>query len=162
MQKLLSLCIVAVFMAACSSPKTTAAKTSESEALNKLLEDRSFIFVVERVNVPGGRPRFFPETYYNLTVNSHKVSADLPYFGQSAKATMSGGESIVFSSEQYTYGKGRGKRGWNIEIKPEGNVDIKVCNLYVMDDGTASLIVGSIRRQTISYDGSVYAISPAK
>jgi hypothetical protein len=161
MQKLLSICIVAVFMAACSSPKTTTTTTDTSEAINKLLEDKSFIFVVEQVNVPGGRPRFVTETYYNLTVNNHKVSADLPYFGQATQATMGGG-GIIFSSEQYKYEKSRGKRGWNIAIKPEGNSDIKVCNLYVMDNGTASLMVSSNRRQTISYDGTVSAITPAK
>lgn len=161
MRKILTIAVVAVFMAACSSPKTTTTTTGTSEAINKLLEDQSFTFVVELVNVPGGRPRFVTETYYNLTVNNHKVSADLPYFGQATQATMAGG-GIVFSAEQYKYEKSRGKRGWNIAIKPEGNSDIKVCNLFVMDNGTASLIVGSNKRQTISYDGTISAITLAK
>ena len=48
-----------------------------------------------------------------------------------------------------------------ITIKPEDNTDVQICNLTVLENGTASLVVSSNSRQTISYDGTVSAI-PAK
>jgi hypothetical protein len=158
MKNVLSFVIVLLVFSACSSQKSATTTSVTSEQLNKLLDDQSFTFVARQVNPQGGRPRFLTETFFNLTVNNNKVTADLPYFGRATQATIGSEGGIRFTSEKYKYEKSAGKKGWNITIKPEDNSDIQVCNLSVMENGTASLVVSSNRRETISYDGTVSPI----
>lgn len=162
MKKLLSIFLCLLVFSACSSQKSVTSSPITNEQLNKMLEDQSFMFTARQVNPQGGRPRFLTETYYTLTVNNNKVVADLPYFGRATQATLGGEGGIKFTSEKYKYEKSAGKKGWNITIKPEDNSDIQVCNLSVMENRTASLVVSSNRRETISYDGTVSPIPTKK
>jgi hypothetical protein len=161
MQKLFTLIIVVLVFSACSSQKSATSSTVSNEQLNKMLEDQSFTFVARQVNPQGGRSRFLTESYHSLTVNNNKVVADLPYFGQATQATIGNEGGIRFTSQKYKYEKTPAKKGWMITIKPEDNTDVQICNLTVLENGTASLVVSSNSRQTISYDGTVSAI-PAK
>jgi hypothetical protein len=162
MKNFLSIVIVLLVFSACSSQKSATSTSVTSEQLNKLLEDQSFTFTARQVNPQGGRPRFLTETYYTLIINNNKVVADLPYFGRATQATLGGDGGIKFTSEKYKYEKSASKKGWNITIRPEDNSDIQVCNLSVMENGTASLTVSSNRRETISYDGTVSPIPEKK
>ncbi len=161
MRNFLGIVIALFLFSACSSQKSATSTSVTGEQLNKLLDNQSFTFVARQVNPQGGRPMFLTETFYNLTVSNNKVTADLPYFGRAHQATIGADGGIRFTSEKYKYEKAASKKGWNITIRPEDNSDIQVCNLSVMENGTASLVVSSNRRETISYDGTVSPI-PAK
>jgi hypothetical protein len=161
MQKLLSFCIIAVFMAACSSPKSATTTTATGEGLNKLLDDQSFMFTATQVIPQGSRSRFLTETYWNLTVDKNKVTADLPYFGRATQAMLPSDGGIKFTSEKYSYEKAASKKGWTITIKPEDNSNVQLCSLNVYENGTANLTINSANRQTISYDGTITPV-PAK
>jgi hypothetical protein len=158
MKKLLSILFVILVLSACSSQKSATSSPITNEQLNKMLEDQSFTFVAQKVNPPSGRSRFLTETYYTLSVNNHKVIADLPYFGRATQPTFGSEGGIRFTSEKYKYEKAPNKKGWRVTIRPEDNTDVQVCYLSVLENGSASLSVSSNSRQTISYDGTITAV----
>jgi hypothetical protein len=94
---------------------------------------------------------------YSLTVRKDSVISYLPYFGRAYTAPIgktSGG--IEFTSTDFVYTSKQNKKGgWQIEIKPNDETDVRQMLLTVSKNGYGSLSVTSNNRQAISFNGYI-------
>lgn len=144
-----------------SFAQDTPKKTNEPTDSKALVESRRFEFVAESANPLKGRTIFLSPGY-TLKVLSDTVAGDLPYYGRAYQASMNPGDAgIKFTSTDSEYSvKPRKKNGWEIQIKPKDVSPSPQINLSVNANGSASLRVTSIDRQSISFNG--YIRTPAK
>lgn len=92
---------------------------------------------------------------YEMRVMGDSLKTNLPYFGRSYTAqiaTTDGG--IKFTSTKYDYLAEEKKKGrWEITITPKDDRSVQKMFLTVYPDATASLVVQSPGRETMSFKG---------
>ena len=135
-------------------------KNATANATTNLVNSKRYVFVAETVTPMGGGMRSLT-SYYDFTVAGDTLISVLPYFGRSYSAPMSSSDAgINFKSTDFSYQiKEKEKGGWDIEIDPKGVASAKKMNLFISDNGYASLQVISNNRQPISFSGHIREIS---
>ena len=131
-------------------------KVHETVAVNALVEAQRFEFVAASANPMRGRSVFLSQGY-TLYVSKDTIEADLPYYGRAYQAPMNPNDAgIKFTSTDFTYTlKDRKKKGWDIFIKTNDATLPTQLNLSIFADGSASLRVTSMDRQSISFYGHI-------
>jgi hypothetical protein len=123
-----------------------------------MVESKNFVFVADYVNPQSMRSRSLTTSDYDLTIKPGEVISYLPYFGRAYSAPMNGEGGIKFTSKNFDYKLVKEKaHSWDISIRPKDASDVQVLYLTVFDNGTASLSVNSLNRQSISYRGYIVA-----
>lgn len=127
-----------------------------SNSIADLIKAQNYVFVAQTASPSRGGLRQL-DPGYDLVVKKDSVVAFLPYFGRSYNAPIDPTEGgIKFTSTEFEYNvKDRKKGGWDIQIKPKDNKDVRILQLSVFDNGSASLIVTSNSRQNISFNGRI-------
>ena len=94
----------------------------------------------------------------NERVMGDSIVTYLPYFDRaySAPVNLSQG-GIQFTSTDFNYTVESKRKEWIIVIKPREPVDVRELTLRVFKNGSASLMVNSTNRQSISYNGVIEA-----
>ena len=127
-----------------------------SNSIADLIKAQNFVFVAQTASpTRGGLRQLDPG--YDLVVKKDSVVAFLPYFGRTYNAPIGSTDGgIKFTSTAFEYNvKDRNKGGWDIQIKPTDNKDVRILQLSVFENGSASLIVTSNSRQNISFNGRI-------
>jgi hypothetical protein len=91
-----------------------------------------------------------------MKVIDDSIVTYLPYFGRaySAPVNLSQG-GIQFTSTDFNYTIESKRKEWIIVIKPRESIDVRELTLRVFKNGSASLMVNSNNRQSISYNGVI-------
>lgn len=129
-------------------------KEDADSMVRNLIESKQYVFNAESVLPSNGRLRLL-NSGERLDLRGDTLIADLPYFGRSYTAPIDpsqGGFHFTSSDFEYTV-KEKKKGGWNINIKPRDNNDVRQFTLDVSTNATASLQVVSNNRQFISFNG---------
>ena len=136
--------------------KDTSTKNVTANAVTRLVNSKNFVFVAETVTPTGGGVRSL-NSYYDLVIAGDTLVSALPYFGRAFTAPMSSSDAgINFRSTDFTYTiVEKDKGGWDIEIEPKNVTSARKMNLFISDNGYASLQVTSNNRQPISFSGQV-------
>jgi hypothetical protein len=147
----LSFALVTVF----SNAQDTKQK-QEIPDVKALVEAQRFEFVAESANPMRGRSVFLSPGY-TFFVSKDTIESYLPYFGRAYQAPMNPSDAgIRFTSTDFTYTiKDRKKKGWDIFIKTNDASPPTQANLSIFANGSASLRVTSIDRQSISFYGYI-------
>ena len=137
------------------SLNTTYAQDKES-AVKNLVESQNFVFKAQTAQPMSGRTRQLTSEY-DLKVLKDSIIAYLPYFGRAYSAPINPSDGgIQFTSSVFEYKKtDRKKGGWDIQIKPKDGKDVWQLNLTILKNGSATLLVNSNNRQSISFSGYV-------
>ena len=127
-----------------------------SNSIADLIKAQNYVFVAQTASPSRGGLRQL-DPGYDLVVKKDSVVAFLPYFGRSYNAPTDPTQGgIKFTSTDFEYNlKDRKKGGWDIQIKPKDNKDVRILQLSVFENGSASLIVTSNSRQNISFNGRI-------
>ena len=134
------------------------AQEKDPVKVKAMVESKNFVFVADYVNPQSMRSRSLTSSEYDLTIKPGEVISYLPYFGRAYSAPINGEGGIKFTSKDFDYNLVKTKKhNWDISIKPKDANDIQEMYLTVFDNGTASLRVNSLNRQSISYRGYVVA-----
>lgn len=151
-----------VIFAGLSSLSTIAQNSKDTAAINKMINNRQYVFKAQQVMPLGGRTlQVTPD--YDVRVTKDSVEAYLPYFGRAYSANIGSSEGgIKFKSKQFDYTVKEKKGGWDITIKPKDVQDVQQLVFSIFDNGNSSLNVNSTNRQSISYTGYVTAPSSRK
>ena len=94
----------------------------------------------------------------SLVVTKDSLKAYLPYYGRSYSAPVNPSDGgIKFTSKDFSYKQTRNKKGvYAIQIETK---DVKFENyrmtINISENGYASLVVSSINKQPITFNGSV-------
>lgn len=143
--------MLVIFIVSCASPKKSQ---NTPEKVEFLLEAKSFTFAVYTVNsgaltTNGGKDDM-------ITINNNTVSARLPYMYQDFQRGNPQAGFMTFTSEKFSYDKKTGlKSGWTLAVIPEDNYDIKGCQFDVLPNGSATLVLTSVKNGTITYSGLI-------
>ena len=134
------------------------AQEKDPAKVKAMVESKNFVFVADYVNPQSMRSRSLTTSDYDLTIKPGEVISYLPYFGRAYSAPIDGEGGIKFTSKEFDYKLVKAKtHSWDISIKPKDAHDIEEMYLTVFDNGTASLRVNSVNRQSISYRGYIVA-----
>ncbi len=131
-------------------------KRQETPDVKALVEEQRFEFVAESANPMRGRSIYLSPGY-TFFVSKDTVESDLPYYGRAYQAPMNPSDAgIKFTSTDFTYTiKDRKKKGWDIFIKTNDASPPTQANLSIFADGSASLRVTSMDKQSISFYGYI-------
>lgn len=154
------LAFTAIAGTGCSAARTAAgsdAATAKTEQIGRMLEARLYKIDFDRA-YPATAPSFALNDFYFLTVAGDRVESFLPYYGRSYSAMMggTGEEGLRFEAPitQYVERRGRGGR-WDISLRARTEGDTYNLGLRISPSGECNLTVTSMRKQSISFTGSV-------
>jgi hypothetical protein len=133
------------------------AQEKDPAKVRAMVESKNFVFKADYVNPQTGRTRNLTSEY-DLTIKPGEVISHLPYFGRAYSAPINSEGGIKFTSTDFDYKLLKQKEhSWDISIKPKDAKDVQEMFLTVFDNGTASLRVNSLNRQSISFRGYIVA-----
>ncbi len=153
------LVLVAIAGAGCSATGRAAsgADTAKNEQIARMLEARLYKIDFDRA-YPATAPSFALNDFYFLSVVGDRVESFLPYYGQAYTAIYGGlgEEGLRFEApiSQYVERRGRGGR-WDISFRARTESDTYNLGLRISPSGECNLTVSSMRKQSISFTGSV-------
>lgn len=129
---------------------------TDPEKLQAAVDSKTFVF--EGRQATGMRGRMIQmDPGYTLDVSPEKVVADLPFFGRSYQSTPGSTDGgLKFEFTEFTYEvKPRKKGGWDINIEPTEQNDIRSIFLTIQKTGNASLRITSNSKEGMSYSGII-------
>lgn len=133
------------------------AQEKDPAKVRAMVEAKNFVFKADYVNPQTGRSRNLTSEY-DLTIKPGEVISYLPYFGRAYSAPINSEGGIKFTSTDFDYKLLKQKEhSWDISIRPKDANDVQEMFLTVFDNGTASLRVNSLNRQSISFRGYIVA-----
>lgn len=153
--------VILLGLFACSPAQKTA--TTTPAQVMQAVQDQAYQFVATYIQPSGGRQRSITGTY-TLNVSKTEVVADLPYIGRAYNAQIGSTDGgVKFQSKDFTYTSEAGKKdSKEITIKTNDTPDRAELFLTVYDNGSASLRVNSVNRQSISYTGEIRLLPQPK
>lgn len=133
-----------------------AQDSSESQKIEKLVSEKTFVFRPQTAMPQGGGSRQLSYGF-ELKIARDRIVAYLPYFGRAYSAPMDPSKGgIDFSSNAFDYTVSERKSGgWNISIKPKDVSDVQQMTLTISETGSTNLMVNSNNRQPISFTGEI-------
>lgn len=135
------------------------AKQEKSEQKEKELKEwianRQFAVSVDRALPMGGRS--IPlTTLYSLELRGDSVRSYLPYFGRAYVAPYGGGNSMDFDAPVTDYDCAYTQKGAAVvRFKAKTNEDNFTFRLQIYPNGSATIQVTPVNRQSITYYGEV-------
>ena len=146
---------VSLILAGCSASKglTREERIAQETALREAIEKRAFVVAVDKA-FPVGEGMRVLTSPYSLTVNGNEVKSYLPFFGRAYSVPYGGGAGLIFDSTITDYQLLFDKKGKaTIEFKTKSKDDQFVYNVSIFVNGSASVNVMSVNRQSISFTG---------
>ena len=144
-------------MLAILAATTIHAQKKDETAVKQMLATKNFIFKAQSVSPQVGGLRQLTSSDYDLSVTNDLITSWLPYFGRAYSAPIDPADGgIKFTSSKFEYSQSKkNKHSWDITIRPKDVSDVQALYLTVFDNGSASLRVNSISRQSISFLGYI-------
>lgn len=142
-------------MSTANAQKAGNKKETKEVVIKNLIESKNYVFTARSVQPTGGSIRHLTSEY-DMRVMGDSIVTYLPYFGRaySAPVNLSQG-GIQFTSTDFNYTIESKRKEWEIVIKPREPIDVRELILRVFKNGSASLMVTSNNRQSISYNGII-------
>jgi hypothetical protein len=136
-------------------------KAAKAEETGRIINSMNYVFKAEHVTPFNGGGKDLTDEY-DVTVSKNKIVVFLPYFGRAYSApTMGSDGGIKLTTTHFDYKANRNKNGsWDIVIKPTekdpwGVKDVQLLRLSVFTDGSATLQVMCLNRDSISFTGYI-------
>lgn len=123
-----------------------------------LLEDKAYVFEANTVNPIRWRTVHLTSEY-DVKIQNDSLFSYLPYYGRAYTASYGGDSPMIFEAPINEYSVENGKKGaYSIKIEVSNKLDHLEYNFNISDNGSATLIVLSNDRQSISYYGNIEKI----
>ncbi|MGV8095642.1 MAG: DUF4251 domain-containing protein [Mangrovibacterium sp.] len=156
--------LLAVTFAGAQNLTAKQRKAQKEQEIKQLIDSRQFRFIARAV-IPMAGPRIDLTSTYDLTVDSMKVEAWLPFFGRAYRVEYGDREGgIKFKDEADTmdikYNKR--KKMYNIDFTVDTDKDNYQVRISAGLSGYADVSVNSNNRQSISYYGIIEPLESDK
>jgi len=134
-------------------------KVEKEKQTEALIEAKSFMFIAKRAFPTGARSIDLTGNNYFVKFESNLIESVLPFFGRAfAGAGFGNDNGMRFKGEPKPFKINKGKKNYEIEAVVEDNNDTYNLTLTVSFQGSASLIITSNNRSSISYQGQLEPI----
>jgi hypothetical protein len=144
---------------ACGAQKTAAEKEAQAAAIRNAMETFEFRFDATRA-LPTGFRTVNLSPVFDVRVSPDTVQVNLPFFGRAFRAPMNPSESPYrFTSTNFDYNVTSGRRAgnWLVQITFKDVHRQVIFNFDIWENGSASLNIRDIDRQSISFQGNIEA-----
>jgi hypothetical protein len=148
-----------VAFTACAAKQTAAEKEAAAAQLRNAIEAFDFRFDATRA-LPTGFRTVNLTPVFDVSVSPDTVQVNLPFYGRAYRAPMSPSEGPYrFTSTKFDYSVTPGRRAgnWLVQITFNDVHRQVVFNFDIWENGSASLNVRDMDRQSISFHGNVEA-----
>lgn len=146
-----------LILLSCGSAQTVAEKEALASEIRDAVENSAFIFAATYA-YPSGYRSVYLSPYYDVKVTPDTVKVYLPYYGRAYRAPMDpreGGFQFTSTDFTYRYGPGSRKGNW-IALITIHDLDRPVTFSFdIWENGSSSLVVNDVNRQSISFRGNV-------
>lgn len=123
--------------------------------ITDLINSQNFVFYARFVEPPASRNINVEGENYTVTYTPDLVESYLPYFGRAYSIGYGGDAGLKFKGKPESYTVEKKKKYYLISTTVKGDSDTFRLALSVYFEGSASLIVTSNNRITISYTGRI-------
>ena len=164
LNKSFCLLIFSVLLAAFTSPsiaqnsKQEKKKQKAMQIKAAIIDSQHFVFMAESAIPQSGEIRNLTSEY-SFTVTKDSIFSLLPYYGRAFSSIDYGSSKspMEFTSTKFHYQLSVTKKGdeWDILIETLDQSDPKKINLYIYDNGYASMQINSSNRTPISFNGHI-------
>jgi len=154
--KIIALSFFLIFFAIHATAQNTVSdKQSKETIIKTLIDSKNYVFTAKSVHPQSSSIRHLTSEY-DMKVMGDSLVTYLPYFGRAYSAPVNSQGGIQFTSTDFNYAIESKRKEWVITIKPK-SVDVRELILRVYKNGSASLMVNSTNRQSISFNGVIEA-----
>ena len=130
-------------------------KEQQKQLVKDLLDKGSYIIDVDKALPMNGRSMNLTSPY-SLELRGDSVLSHLPYFGRAYSVPYGGGDGMRFDEIITDYTLSYDKKGTaRITFKAKTKEDNLSFNVQVFSNGTASIHITPVNRQSISYHGTL-------
>jgi len=142
-----------------SKKELKAEKKSQQIAKTKMLiEEKAYIFKATTANPMKWRTVNLTSEY-DVEIKNDSLFSYLPYYGRAYTASFGGDSPMIFEVPINEYSVKDEKKGaYLIKVKVHNKSDLLEFNFNISENGSATLIVLSNNRQSISYFGDIEKI----
>jgi hypothetical protein len=126
------------------------------DALKTVINNKEFRFMAQSANTMKGST--LPvDPGYELKLMTDSLKVDFPYFENGYSANFGTNDDVVkYNSRNFTYSAEMTKKGgWNINIIPKDNTDIKKMSMNISNAGYCTLRINFSHRDPISFYGTI-------
>ncbi|MFN8256748.1 MAG: DUF4251 domain-containing protein [Bacteroidales bacterium] len=125
--------------------------------VDSLVAAKEFVFI-GRMALPQGTRSINLATRQNFVkFFPDSVSGDMPFFGKAYSVSTYGGDGgIIFSGKPEVYEFKTTKKNHVVKVKIKSNNDSYQLTLSISYNGSASLMINSVNRSSISYSGDIF------
>lgn len=154
---IISLLIAAIILAGCSASSSTAKKekaAADYANTAALIESGNYMFTIRSASPSGGRTIQIT-SHYALKAREGSYEAYLPYFGRAYSGAYGDSGGIEFNGEpeNLTITRDDNKMKVSVSFSIQSEKDSYSVKLNVSSSGNGNLIIGSQKRQSITYAG---------
>ncbi|MBS1730683.1 MAG: DUF4251 domain-containing protein [Bacteroidetes bacterium] len=149
-------CSLFFLLTACSSTRqATKKQVTDFTELKKMVNEKNFDFVAERLLPATGIPSYITG-FYDVRVNQDSLLVHLPYKGQAYMPPVDPSQSpLNFQSTSFDYSFTESNDKLNISIKPKDKQNVLQLLFVIFNNGSATLNINSSDRQSISFTGYI-------
>lgn len=127
----------------------------EKQAVSEILKSQQYTIEVDRVIPLSGRSRHLT-TDYSLEIKGDSVISYLPYFGQAYSVPYGGGKGLIFEAPLTDYKLSFNRKDKaHIRFKSRTDEDTFTFSIEIFPNGSATINVTPVNRQSISYYGEL-------
>jgi hypothetical protein len=146
-----------IIFTACAARKTAAEQKAIAIEIRNAVEMSEFRFIATHAH-PMAFRSIALSTPFDVRVSPDTVQANLPFFGRAFRAPMNlreGGYYFTSTDFEYSVRSGRRAGNWLVQIDFRDVRNGVTFNFDIWENGTASLSVVDIDRQSISFQGNI-------
>jgi len=136
-----------------------ATEAAQAATIKSLMDSKKYVFQAEDAYpMKGGIIHL--DRGYNVSVTPESIISHLPYYGQVTQASIDQADAgFKFTSSSFEYNQDdRKKGGWDVIIETKDVRYGPKLYLTIQPNGSASLRISSVDRQSISYTGIIEGI----
>ncbi len=156
------LCIGGQSLFATESGNKKEKKEQKEQQIRELLDSGNFTIDVERAIPTSGRAVNLTSPY-SLELKNDTAISHLPYFGRAYSVPYGGGDGLRFTTGITDYSISYNKKGTaQIKFKARTDEDNFTFNVQVFSNGSTTINVTPVNRQSITYHGEVATVKEPK
>lgn len=137
-------------------------KAKQVKETTALLENNAYIFSAKNANPIKGKPIHLDPSY-SVKIENDTIVSYLPFYGRAYSVPYGGGGSgMDFTQPIESYSVEKSKKGYMVKLKVKNESDNLNYIFHISENGSTTLNVISVNRQSISYYGNIEKIEENK
>jgi len=139
-------------------------KIEKQQQIEDLINSKEFVFEATQVLPQSGKMIILTGSSYTLKFHNDTIESYLPFFGRAYSIDYGGDGGIKFKGkpDEYKVVTQKDGKGYEINTTIKGPKDYYKLYLSVSTNGSATLVVDSNQRSSISYRGNIEKLEEVK